>query len=209
MSEGLLKSELHLLHLHSTETRLPRASVSYSLTRLSREEIQLTFEIARFVFVEFREPSKSKSSSSKPVPPKRLDGLWRETCFECFLVPSLTPSLGASGFYYEWNLAPFGDWQLYRFDAYRGAANRVPSAAPRLEQPQFGIWQWTLPLPPDLMELEGDGIDAGVSCVMIEKDVDRPFYWAKKHCSEKPDFHSRESMCVRVPRFDEQKRSAT
>ncbi|HEY9749454.1 MAG TPA: DOMON-like domain-containing protein, partial [Allocoleopsis sp.] len=45
--------------------------------------------------------------------PTRKHELWQETCFEFFL------GLQGSDRYWEFNLSPAGDWNIYRFDAYR------------------------------------------------------------------------------------------
>jgi hypothetical protein len=45
--------------------------------------------------------------------PQRLDELWTSTCLECFLARS------ADEGYWELNLSPSGDWNLYRLDGYR------------------------------------------------------------------------------------------
>ena len=45
--------------------------------------------------------------------PRRLNELWTSTCLECFLARP-----GDEG-YWELNLSPSGDWNLYRLDGYR------------------------------------------------------------------------------------------
>ena len=44
--------------------------------------------------------------------PQRTTGLWETTCFECFL-----GSLGQEN-YWEMNLSPSGDWNVFRLDGY-------------------------------------------------------------------------------------------
>ena len=47
------------------------------------------------------------------APRQRRSGLWNDHCFELFI--------GAPGsdVYWEWNLAPSGHWQCFRFSQYR------------------------------------------------------------------------------------------
>jgi hypothetical protein len=60
-------------------------------------------------------------------PGQRIDGLWRHTCFEAFLV-------APSGEYLEYNFAPSGAWAAYHFSAYRAAMRPLLNAnAPNLK----------------------------------------------------------------------------
>ena len=43
----------------------------------------------------------------------RKDDLWKATCFEFFIALPNQPQ------YWEYNLSPSGDWNVYRMDAYR------------------------------------------------------------------------------------------
>ncbi len=45
--------------------------------------------------------------------PGRKTGLWQRTCFEFFLAFPDQPQ------YWEFNLSPSGDWNVYRMEAYR------------------------------------------------------------------------------------------
>ncbi|HEX2994482.1 MAG TPA: hypothetical protein VHP14_06650, partial [Anaerolineales bacterium] len=44
--------------------------------------------------------------------PNRKDELWKTTCFEFFLAVKDQPR------YWEFNLSPSGDWNIYHMDAY-------------------------------------------------------------------------------------------
>ena len=55
---------------------------------------------------------------------QRQDNLWRHTCFEVFLGRP-----GAKG-YWELNIAPNGDWNLYQFSDYRSGGIAEPLAEP-------------------------------------------------------------------------------
>src|SRR5689334_5335693 len=45
--------------------------------------------------------------------PARRDELWNSTCFEFFLAIKDQPQ------YWEFNMSPSGDWNVYRMDVYR------------------------------------------------------------------------------------------
>ena len=58
-------------------------------------------------------PAESASST-------RRDHLWESTCFEAFLAPAGRPE------YWEVNLSPSGDWNVYRFDGERQGMRPEP-----------------------------------------------------------------------------------
>jgi hypothetical protein len=58
--------------------------------------------------------------------PGRKDELWQTTCFEFFLAAKDQPG------YWEFNLAPSGNWNVYRMDAYRGIGFREETSIQRL-----------------------------------------------------------------------------
>jgi hypothetical protein len=55
---------------------------------------------------------------------RRCDGLWQTTCLEAFW------GFAGQDAYWELNLAPSGDWNLYRLNHYRGPLAPVALAAP-------------------------------------------------------------------------------
>jgi len=124
-----------------------------------------------------------------PVPPERVDGLWRHTCFEVF---ARDPS-GAG--YVEYNFAPSGAWAAYMFTAYREQSG-VGS------DPTLGIAVSSTP--------EGFILDArchpfestpggprtlGVSAV-LEDAAGRLSYWALFHPRDQPDFHHADAFAL-------------
>lgn len=82
--------------------------------------------------------------------PHRADGLWEHTCFELFLAAE------GSECYWEVNLAPNGNWNLYRLEGYRRGLAREADreALPFAVQhgPQELQLTLTLPLPQELAE---------------------------------------------------------
>src|SRR5215208_6199567 len=45
--------------------------------------------------------------------PRRMDDLWKSSCFEFFLAIPNQPE------YWEFNMSPSGDWNIYHMEAYR------------------------------------------------------------------------------------------
>ena len=143
--------------------------------------------------------------------PQRRDGLWQHTCFEAFV-----GVLGSEA-YWEFNLAPSGDWNVYRFDGYRGGqAPEVsygplpltvmgPRAAPaaadcRLTAPQALLeLDLCCPLPPPLQERlqAGSTLELGLTAV-LEGQAGELSYWALNHPGTEPDFHDRRGWSLRL-----------
>jgi hypothetical protein len=61
--------------------------------------------------------------------PARRQGLWQETCFEFFLGVKDAPG------YWEFNLSPARDWNVYRFSDYRQGM----AAEPAMTSLPFGV----------------------------------------------------------------------
>lgn len=124
----------------------------------------------------------------------RTDGLWRHTCFEAFIRPA-----GADA-YFEFNLAPSGQWAAYRFSGYREGMAPLEIPAPRI------AWRNTdqgneLTAEVDLSsvpELAGAVWDAALTAV-IEGTDGRTGYWALAHPAGKPDFHDRTGFALSLP----------
>ena len=176
------------LSLHPVENRSPHHDVEFQYRRLAPDRLSLSFLL--------RGGEKVALGKINPQPARR-DELWKQTCFECFMVNAADRSLNAR--YVEWNLAPSGDWQGYGFTGYREGRSEVSLEVPRLTRKQDGeifIFEFQLPIP---SELRNTGFEIGVSAVVQELADESPFYWAFAHRAEKPDFHNREAMLVIVP----------
>ena len=123
---------------------------------------------------------------------ERRDGLWQHTCFEAFLAPVDAPT------YWELNLAPSGDWNLYRFDGYR--QGQRPESEPnnrkltRLDGPLLRQLTWELPLPADLAA--AGALELAITAVL--EDAQGCSYWALSHTGNEPDFHRRDSFVQRL-----------
>lgn len=130
--------------------------------------------------------------------PCRRDGLWQSTCFEAFL--------GRQGEanYWEINLAPSGDWNLYALSGYRNnlqpeaRVNRLPFTQNR--QPSDpaepdGLQQLDLELVLDLREwMDADApLELSATAVM-EHQTFGCSYWAWQHTGADADFHRRDSF---------------
>jgi hypothetical protein len=149
----------------------------------------------------------------------RADELWRHTCFEAFV------RVGDSKAYHEFNFAPSGDWNAYRFLDYRQGMAREQAVDP----PAIETDVRQAPLSAEHVEgLRAAGSDPldrfdtpffmltsniemertalpidvpwrfGLSAVIEERNGTRS-YWALKHPPGEPDFHHPDCFDVELP----------
>lgn len=131
-------------------------------------------------------------------PRRRVDELWRHTCFEAFLMAGDGPG------YREYNFSPSGEWAAYAFSDYRQAreqqagvatdesipAIRVHPSAQRL------VLETEAPLEPPA---QTRSIRLGLSAVVEAADGSLS-YWALRHPPGKPDFHHIDAFALQLDR---------
>ena len=160
----------------------------YALLKREGSLIQIEYRIGgeRASEVVFPAPS------DKPARPIRKDELWKTTCFEAFFAEAVHP------WYWEANLSPSLDWQLYHFRTYREGGkpeSRIQAVrGERLPENSAGFGF--------LMTLDSSGlfsskasIDVGITAVIETQDGKQSF-WALAHAGSKPDFHLRKSFVL-------------
>jgi hypothetical protein len=122
----------------------------------------------------------------------RKDELWKATCFEFFLAREAQPG------YWEFNLSPSGDWNVYRMDAYRRIGFQQETKVARLP---FEIKResgaYSLHVSVDLAPIIGSEpeLQLGVT-VVIQTNDGNETYWALTHPAPNADFHLRESFTL-------------
>jgi hypothetical protein len=125
--------------------------------------------------------------------PNRTIGLWEKTCLEFFIAERDSPR------YWEFNLSPSGDWNVYRFEAYRQGL---------LEEEAFSSLPFKVRNQPDsfLLVLEFDlGVilraeqllEMAISAVLKTSQGDEGL-WALVHRGPEADFHSRDSFVIKL-----------
>jgi len=127
----------------------------------------------------------------EPRTPRRMDGLWRHSCFEVFVTAGEDPG------YREFNFSPSGEWAVYAFRSYRDGGELEIEPAPgivvrrsmnRLEL-DAEICQDFLP--------PGRPLRLGLSAVMENADGELS-YWALRHPPGKPDFHHTDAFALQL-----------
>ena len=125
--------------------------------------------------------------------PRRLDGLWRHTCFEAFL------AVGDAE-YLEFNFSPSGEWAAYAFAGYRRPASEPALAAPRIEctvAPDAIVLTATIGEPGIFEDAGRRRAQMGLSAV-IETTDGALGYFAAHHPADRPDFHDRRGFVLNV-----------
>ncbi|MFZ5761215.1 MAG: DOMON-like domain-containing protein [Thermodesulfobacteriota bacterium] len=116
-------------------------------------------------------------------PSQRRDNLWQECCFEVFV-----GAAGGSG-YWEVNLAPSGDWNVYRFAGYRQGMRPAEVGRPPSSRVSRQEGELVLEAALDIAGLAAPGpLRAGVSTVLLFLTGEYS-YWSLAHPAARPDFH--------------------
>ena len=125
--------------------------------------------------------------------PARRDALWEETCFEFFLALKDSPR------YWEFNVSPAGDWNVYRFAAYRQGMEEEPAFTllPFRVQRGSDSLSLALELHLDAIVRADQGLEAAVSAVIKQRDG-AVTYWALIHRGPQADFHRRDTFIMTV-----------
>ena len=124
--------------------------------------------------------------------PSRKDNLWKATCLEFFLAMPEQPS------YWEFNLSPSGDWNVYYMEAYRRVGFREETLIQRLpftvqREAECVSLEASIELSPIICSEKA--IQVGITSV-IQSDVGHETYWAILHPNPQADFHLRESFIL-------------
>jgi hypothetical protein len=130
--------------------------------------------------------------SAHPAPSRKF-ALWESTCFEFFI------GVPGNANYWEFNLSPAGDWNVFALDDYRqGLQNELAFTSLPLSIDRFAnslVLKSTVDLSkiiPTTQELE-----LSVTTV-IESSQHDLSYWALTHPDTVADFHRRDSFILKI-----------
>jgi hypothetical protein len=122
----------------------------------------------------------------------RRNELWKHTCFEAFIQPTHSRS------YWEINLSPSGDWNVYRFDSYRQGMREELAIRDLISKISKDDQSWTSRLEIWIPEWDkSSSMELGLTCV-IEDISGKLSYWAIHHAGAQPDFHLHESFTAKL-----------
>ncbi|MBW4668727.1 MAG: DOMON-like domain-containing protein [Cyanomargarita calcarea GSE-NOS-MK-12-04C] len=125
--------------------------------------------------------------------PSRKHGLWENTCFEFFV------GIQNSDKYWEFNLSPSSDWNVYRFDGYRQGMQEETAFTTLPFSVQYSSDCLAIALDIDLDKIvsEQTVLDVAITTVIKHSD-DTVTYWALTHLGVEADFHLRDSFIIKL-----------
>jgi hypothetical protein len=126
--------------------------------------------------------------------PGRKFALWEATCLEFFV------AIVGRADYWEFNLAPNGNWQVFHLNDYReglkdeAAINYLPFGVKRDEQElQLDLSiDLTCLFPPDTK------LEMAVTAVIQASSSEEYSYWSLQHGGEMADFHRRADFVIKL-----------
>ena len=119
----------------------------------------------------------------------RKDNLWQTTCFEFFL------AVFHSRQYWEFNLAPTGDWNVYYFTNYRRGMKPARSFENLPFSTKTNNSTYQLDIEINLRSIIAGNTFLELAIATVIEDNDRNLsYWAITHPGRQADFHRRDSF---------------
>ncbi len=125
--------------------------------------------------------------------PSRRIGLWENTCFEFFIGPR------DSIRYWEFNLAPSGNWNVFRFETYRQglfeeeAFSSLPFES-RIQPDSLGV---VLEFDLGIIIPAVQPLEMAISTVLKTRAGDLSM-WALTHPGPEVDFHRRDGFIIKL-----------
>ena len=155
------------------------------LKRVSHRCLALDYELVA--------PAAEVIWPTASISPQRRDELWLSTCLELFIAPP------AGQPYWEINLSPTGDWNLYQLDDYRQGLKPDPDIEPINIRSNSAAdhhqLQAMLQVPPAL--LKAPKLQANL-CAVLQHVNNTNSYWAVCHPGHEADFHARAGFVLEV-----------
>ena len=163
---------------------LPSLTITGNITRHSHH-LAIRYEL-RGDLAELMIPAAAER-------PARRHGLWEATCFEFFL------GVKGEARYWEFNLSPGGDWNVYGFTGYRQgmAEERAFTSLPVRVRRRRDSLQVAAEAAVGLIVAADRAIEVGIAAVMQSAGGGLT-YWALSHPGPEADFHRRESFGVEL-----------
>ncbi len=125
--------------------------------------------------------------------PARRNELWQTTCLEFFL------GIAGDDRYWEFNLSPSGDWNIYSFDGYRQGMREETALTtlPFSSQIQPNLYGLSLKIDLAAIIAPKTPLDIAITAVIEDKNAIIS-YWALNHRSSEADFHQRDSFIISI-----------
>jgi hypothetical protein len=168
------------------------------ITDLSLPAIELTGRIDRqsellSIAYQLQGDLDAVSIPSPNPKPSRKFELWESTCFEFFIGVPSHPN------YWEFNLAPTGDWNVFALDNYRqGLRNEIAFTSLPMTIDRSAnslLLRATIELNKIISATQA--LEISVTTV-IKSSQNNLSYWALTHTGTEADFHLRDSFILKI-----------
>jgi hypothetical protein len=124
--------------------------------------------------------------------PQREDRLWETTCLEFFL------AIKDSTQYWEFNLSPAKNWNVYRFSDYRENMTRETAINSLPFESDIQSNGLNLSLQLDLNSIISPQIKLLAAISAVIETQEQITYWALIHPDSTADFHLRDSFIIEL-----------
>jgi hypothetical protein len=130
--------------------------------------------------------------SLNPLPTRQWE-LWETTCLECFI------GLPEAQNYWEFNLAPNGNWNAFALTDYREGIAEAAEITSIVITTDRTVDRFTLSttIPLSAIVPKGKPLEMSVTAV-IQTQEQAVSYWAIAHCGNAADFHRRDSFQLAI-----------
>ena len=156
-----------------------------SIKRLDQGILALDYELLA--------PSDQLIWPGATASPERRDELWQSTCLELFIAQPNEPG------YWEINLSPSGDWNVYRLDGYRQVLQAEPSIQHIKLSSQSAADRHQLDARVELPRvLRQVALLEASLCAVLQHANGSNSYWALCHPGSEADFHARAGFVLEV-----------
>jgi hypothetical protein len=167
-----------------TQDLLPNVELSGRIER-QKETLSIAYQL---------QGNLNEISIDPPVIiPSRKFELWTATCFEFFI------GIPGNSDYWEFNLAPSGDWNVFHLDDYRqGLQNELAfTTLPFTIDRQANCLLLTLTFDLSKIISVAQTLEISVTTV-IKSHLNEISYWALTHPGTAADFHRRDSFIIKI-----------
>jgi hypothetical protein len=170
----------------TTESSLPRVEISGNIDR-NDEYLSIEYQLQGDLNSIAIDPPK--------IFPSRQSELWTKTCFEFFI------GVPGDRNYWEFNLSPSGDWNVFHLDDYRRglrdetAFTSLPFTVER--EANSLVLKLNISIESLSESLRQRDLEISVTTV-IESDRNEISYWALTHTGKEADFHLRDSFMLKL-----------
>jgi hypothetical protein len=128
--------------------------------------------------------------SLNPLPTRQWE-LWETTCLECFI------GLPEAQNYWEFNLAPNGNWNAFALTGYREGIAEAAEIASIVIATDRTADRFTLSTTIPLSAIIPTRKPLEISITAVIQTQDQAIsYWAIAHCGDAADFHRRDSFML-------------